>query len=369
MTELVPWQHAGNIATLDGEWNLQIRTAVVGLGYWGPNLARNVAASTDFELIGLCDSSEARLRRIGAFYPAARCFERLDDLLDNAPPDLLTIATPVGSHHALAARALRAGCHVLVEKPLTATVEEAEDLLAISQAEGRHLFVDHTFLFTGAVAEISRQLRSGALGELLYVDSVRIALGLFQPDVDVIWDLAPHDLSILDHLVGRPPATVRALGSSHNPRGTVDVAYLHLEYGKGLHAHLHLSWLSPVKVRRVILAGSRQSLIYDDLEPTEKVKLYDHGVEFDVGDTDTRRQVLINYRKGDMRAPGLPVTEALATEFSHIAGVLRHGLEPLASGEAGCAVVRILEAAGESLRRGGEAVPLTRAAAGTHCSA
>jgi predicted dehydrogenase len=337
--------------------------AVVGLGYWGPNLARNFAASPDFDLIALCDANPERLEKVGAIYPAARRFTDLTSLLAHRPPDLVTIVTPVSTHHALAKQALDAGAHVLVEKPLTLTAAEGEDLLRRAAEVRRHVFVDHTFLFTGAVQEIGRQLASGALGDLLYVDSVRIALGLFQPDVDVIWDLAPHDLAILNHVLGRMPSRVRALGSSHNPRGVIDVAYLHLEYGDALHAHLHLSWLSPVKVRRTIFSGSRQSLIYDDLEPAEKIKLYDHGVSFDMDNADALAQILISYRKGDMRAPALRITEALQIEMSHIAEALRGRVQAVASGHNGLQVVEILEAAEESLRRGGEAVGLSEVTA------
>lgn len=332
---------------------MPISAAVVGLGYWGPNLARNLAANPDFELIALCERDPVRLARVGAIYPSAARFTSLDDLLARRAPDLLAIATPVATHHALALQALQAGSHVVVEKPLALTSREGEEVLDLARLLGRRVFVDHTFLFTGAVAEIAQQVRSGALGDLLYVDSVRIALGLFQPDVDVLWDLAPHDLAILDHVIGRAPLVVQALGASHNPGGLVDVAYLHLDYGQGLQAHLHLSWLSPVKVRRMFFSGARQSLIYDDLAPAEKVKLYDHGVSFEVRDDATRNEMLVSYRKGDMRAPALPVTEALTTEMRDIAATLRGEKEPLTPGEAGLRVVRLLEAAEESLRRGG----------------
>jgi predicted dehydrogenase len=335
---------------------MAITAGVVGLGYWGPNLARNLAAAPEFELVALCDLDAARLARVGATYPAARRFTDVGELLRGAPPELLVIATPVATHHALAGAALRAGCHVLLEKPIAGTSAEAEDLVRLAAAAERQLLVDHTFLFTGAVAEIARLHHAGTLGELLYVDSVRIALGLFQPDVDVVWDLAPHDLSILQHVLRMTPRTVRALGSSHNPHGMTDVAYLHLEYASGLHAHLHVSWLSPVKIRRMILAGSRHSLIFDDLEPAEKIKLYDHGVSFDVSDLEARREVLISYRIGDMRAPALPVTEALAAEMRHVAAVLREGVAPLAPASAGVSIVRTLEAAGESLRRDGQPI-------------
>lgn len=335
-----------------------IKTGVVGLGYWGPNLVRNVAANPAFELVALCDGNRARLDKISAAYPSARSFQNFSEFLENAQPDLVVVATPVASHHDLAISALRAGCHVLVEKPLASNLAEAESIVRVAGDVGRLAFVDHTFLFTPAVAEIAKLHREGTLGELLYVDSVRIALGLFQPDVDVVWDLAPHDLAILRHVFGRPPISVQTQGSSHNPRATADVAYLHLDYGSGVHAHLHLSWLSPVKVRRMIFAGTQRSLIFDDLEPTEKVKLYDHGVDFDLDDTESRRQLLISYRKGEMRAPALPVTEALAAQLAHIATVIRGEASPVAPATDGLEVVRLLEASSESLRRGGERILL-----------
>jgi predicted dehydrogenase len=336
--------------------------AVVGLGYWGPNLARNLAASPEFELVGLCDIQPERLARAGALYPAARCFPSIEELLAFRSPDLLAIATPVGSHRRVALQALEAGCHVLVEKPLSRTVSEAEQILASARRHGRRVFVDHTFLFTGAVAEIKRQFADGSLGELLYADSVRISLGLFQPDVDVIWDLGAHDLAILEHVIHRPPLSVRAFGTSHNPWGIADVAYVHIDYDRKVQAHLHFSWLSPVKVRRMFFSGAQRSLIWDDLEPSEKVKLYDHGVSFEVQGEARRHEMLVSYRKGEMRAPAIPVTEALANEVAEIAAVLHGRQEPTTDGEAGLRVVRMLEAAEESLARGGEPVALSAAA-------
>ncbi len=334
-----------------------LQAAVLGLGYWGPNLARNFSASIDFRLSGLCDADPARLKSVAAFYPSAVPAETLDGLLAGKP-DLVAIATPVASHCALARQCLEAGSNVLVEKPFTATVEEGEKLLALADTAGLKIFVDHTFLFTNAVEEIKRQFDAGNLGDLLYIDSVRINLGLFQPDVDVIWDLAPHDLSILHYILGRAPRTVSAMGTSHNPSGTVDVAYLHLDYGDGMTAHLHLSWLSPVKVRRMIFAGSKQSLIFDDLDQDAKIKLYDQGVAFDVTDLESRRQILVSYRKGDMRAPAIKANEAIAAEFSEIAAVLRGRGVSRASGHHGLASIRTLEAAIRSLRDSGRPVEL-----------
>jgi len=332
-----------------------IRAAVVGLGYWGPNLARNFSASVDFQLVGLCDTDRARLQKTAAYYPSALPAGDVEEML-TSKPDLVAIAIPVAQHYEVASRCLDAGCHVLVEKPFTATTAEACRLLELGRARGKKIFVDHTYLFTGAVQEMKRQLASGGLGEMLYIDSVRINLGLFQPDVDVIWDLAPHDLSILQYLLERLPRTVSALGSSHNPTGAVDVAYLHLDYGEGLTAHLHLSWLSPVKVRRMIVAGTKQSLIFDDLDQDAKIKLYDHGVGFDMSDLENRRQVLVSYRKGDMRAPAVSTSEALVIQLEEISSVLAGRGAGRATGEDGLAVVKVLEAASQSLRAGGEPI-------------
>jgi predicted dehydrogenase len=327
--------------------------AVVGLGYWGPNLARNLAGSGCFELAALCERDPSRLERAGRAYPAARRHADLGSLLDASAPDLVAIATPVASHRELAIQALEAGCHVLVEKPMALDSAEAEEMRAVARAAGRHIFVDHVFLFTPAVREIRRRIQDGDLGELLYIDATRINLGLFQPDVDVIWDLGCHDVSILEFVLGREPASVRCLASSHNPSGFTDVAYVHLEYERGLAAHLHLSWLSPVKVRRMIFTGRRQSLIYDELDPAERIKLYDYGVEFDERDIEARAQMLVRYRKGSILAPALPVDEALAVEMRHIGKVLAGDEEPISPAETGVAVIRVLEAARRSALGGG----------------
>lgn len=333
--------------------------AVVGLGYWGPNLARNIAqASGDFELVGLCDRDDKRLSKLGDLYPGARRYRDFDELLHKEKPQLVCVASPVASHHALTKAALKAGAHVLCEKPLAATVAEAEELLGVAEQMGRRLFVDHTFVYTGAVQAIRKAYAAGALGDLFYVDSVRINLGLFQPDVDVIWDLAPHDISIISHVIDRRPQSVRAIGSAHNPTKLVDVAHLTLEYEGGVQAHLHVSWLSPVKVRRMIFAGTKSSLIYDDLEASEKIKLYDHGVNFDVSDLEARKKVLVSYRRGDMRAPALDNTEALSSEFRAIAATLRGGDNTPAMGSDGLNVLRVLAAAGRSLEQDGARVTI-----------
>lgn len=331
----------------------RITASVVGLGYWGPNLARNFQVSDDYRLVGLCDANAARLSRIGENYPWAKRFSTLEEMLKHEQPDLVAIATPVESHHRLAKAALEAGCHVLCEKPLASSVAEAVDLVETASRLGRHLFVDHSFLYTGAVRAMRDLYRARKLGDLFYVDSVRINLGLFQPDVDVIWDLAPHDVSICSYVLGQSVQRVSAVGSTHNPRGFADVAYLTLEYESGLNVHLHLSWLSPVKVRRMIFSGTNSSVIYDDLEPSEKVKIFEHGVDFQVTDPDARKQVLVNYRRGEMRAPALDNKEALALEVSEIARAIRGGESPPSMGTDGLEIVRVLSAASKSLEMDG----------------
>jgi predicted dehydrogenase len=328
----------------------------VGLGYWGPNLARNVSASERFHLTALVDRDRSRLDRLSGTYPAARTHESLEEAVAVGDLDLVAIATPVSIHAGLAKIALAAGCHVLAEKPFTATLAEAREVMELADSVGCRTFVDHTFLFTGAVRELKQQIVSGELGDFHFVDSVRINLGLFQPDVDVLWDLAPHDLSILQHLIGRPPSAVRAIGAAHNPAGFVDDVHLHLDYGSSFGAHLHLSWLSPVKVRRMIFAGTRQFAIYDDLEPAEKIKYYDHGVEFDVRDLEARRKVLVSYRRGEMRAPAVPPGEALALEMTNVADAIEGKQEPVAPGSDGALVVAVLEAASRSLAANGDQV-------------
>jgi len=336
----------------------KFRAAVVGLGYWGPNLARNFQASEDFELVALCDLDAKRVEKVAASYPWAKRFTSTEEMLREAKPEIVAVCTPVASHYPLVKSALEAGAHVLCEKPLASSVKEAEDLVTLAEKRERRLFVDHTFTYVGAVRLIRDLYAKGTLGDLFYIDSVRINLGLFQPDVDVIWDLAPHDLSIVSHVVGKKVTSVQATASSHNPRGFADVAYLDLRFDSGVTAHLHLSWLSPVKVRKMIFSGTKSSVIYDDIEMSEKVKVYDHGVSFDVSDFETRKQVLVNYRRGEMRAPALDNKEALGVELRELARALRGEQATVATGEDGLDIVRVLEASQTSLQRDGARVTL-----------
>jgi predicted dehydrogenase len=264
----------------------------------------------------------------------------------------------VHTHASLARRALLAGKHVLVEKPMTPTVAEAEELVAIAQREQRVLMVDHTFVYTGAVRRMKQMIDSGEIGELYYYDSVRVNLGLVQHDVNVLWDLAAHDLAIMDYLLPSQPTHVSAIGVTHLPGGMADVAYLTLRFENNLIAHFHVNWLSPVKVRQVLIGGDRRMILYDDLEPTEKIKVYDRGVRWNDDPDEARHEALVAYRLGDMHAPMLDQTEALRTECAHFIESIQHGTPPITDGHAGTRTVRILAAAERSLAHGGALEPL-----------
>ncbi len=336
-----------------------IRVAVVGAGYWGPNLIRNFAACDDTQLVAVCDRDEARLTNVLSRFPGVEPVRELDELLGRDDVDAVAIATPVHTHAPMGIAALRAGKHVLLEKPLAASVNEAEQLVETAKQVDRVLMVDHTFIFSGPVQKIKQILDSGELGDLYFIDSVRINLGMFQHDVNVVWDLAPHDLSILDYLVGRLPRSLSAFGTCHadNMREIEDVAYLNLDFSGGLLASFHVNWLSPVKVRHFIIGGSRKSIVYDDLEPTERVKVYDRGITVN-GDVEARRGVLVGYRTGDVWSPHIAQTEPLAKLVSHFAECIRDHKEPITSGAAGLRVVRILEAAQRSIKAQGGRITL-----------
>ena len=329
---------------------------LVGYGYWGPNLARNFAAQPDCSLVAICETNPARAELARRHHRTARVTSDFRELLSDPAIQAILIAVPVAAHFEFAHAALAAGKDVLVEKPLTANVAEAMELIRLAEQDGRVLAVDHTFLFTGAVRKIKELIDSGALGRMLYVDSVRINLGLFQSDVNVIHDLAPHDLAIVSYLVDGEPLSVQAVGKSHGTDATESIAYLHLEFPGDLIAHFHFNWLAPVKIRRTLIGGSKQMIVYDDMEPSEKVKVYDKGVILKQGDIDSLYMTIVDYRTGDMVAPKLSHHEALAAETRHFLECVKTRSKPLADGWAGLRVVRILEAAQESLRGNGRRV-------------
>jgi predicted dehydrogenase len=336
-----------------------IRMAVIGAGYWGPNLIRNFSACPGVSLVAVCDRDSARLGKVLAGYPAVEGIAEPEAVFARDDIDAVAIATPVGTHAPLALAALRAGKHVLVEKPLASGVRDAEEMVATAREVGRVLMVDHTFIYSGPVRKIKEIVDSGDLGEIYYVDSVRINLGLFQHDVNVVWDLAPHDLSIMDYLIGRLPKSLSAFGTCHadSGNGIEDVAYLNLDFGGGLLANFHVNWLSPVKIRHFLVGGSLKGLVYNDLSPDEKIKVYDRGITIN-HEPEARRGVLIGYRTGDVWAPRIDSQEPLQAMVRHFAECIRDNKTPLTDGEAGLRVVRILEAAQRSIKAQGGRITL-----------
>lgn len=339
----------------------KIGIGLVGYGYWGPNLARNFNGHPDSRLIAICDEKQDRAAQAADTHPGVRVTGDFSELLSDSEIQVVVIATPVSSHFPLARGALLAGKDVLIEKPLTKTRAEAEELIKISEDKGLILAVDHTFIYTGAVIKMKEIVGSGELGDIIYIDSVRVNLGLFQQDVNVIYDLAPHDLSIAGHLLERDPVSVSAFGSRHSGTGQEYLSYIHLEYDSKAVAHFHLNWLSPVKVRRMLIGGTKKMIVYDDMEPSEKVKLYDKGIEISREDIDSLYKVRVEYRTGDMMAPKTSQKEALRTEADHFLSCIKNRTRPITDANAGLAVVKIIEAAQTSIRNEGAKVDLNSA--------
>lgn len=340
-----------------------IGVAVVGYGYWGPNLVRNFCETPGARLVCVCDRSVERLEAVQARYPAVSVTDDFNKVLSDKQVHAVAIATPVSSHFHLAMSALMAGKHVLVEKPMTATSEEAQRLVDEAARRNLVLAVDHTFIHTGAVRKM-RELASAELGEIYYYDSVRVNLGLFQHDVSVLWDLAVHDLSILDYVLDARPVAVSATGVSHVAGEPENIAYLNLFFASNLIAHIHVNWLAPVKVRRTLIGGSRKMIVYDDLEPSEKIKVYDKGITLNGNpqrNGEKVYQMLVGYRTGDMWAPQLDTAEALGLELRQFIECIQAGDTPSADGMAGLRVVRILEAASQSLAQRGRVIELQEA--------
>lgn len=334
-----------------------IGVGVIGYGYWGPNVVRNFSEAPGARVVAVSDMSPERLALARSRHPAVETTADYRDLLANPQIDAIAICTPVSSHFEATLGALRAGKHVLVEKPLTTSSEQASRLIEEAERRQRLLMVDHTFVYTGAVRKIRELVASGALGELYYYDSVRVNLGLFQHDVDVIWDLAVHDLSIIDYVLPSRPCAVSATGISHVAGEPENIAYITLFFESRLMAHVHVNWLAPVKVRRTLIGGSHKMILYDDVEPSEKVKVYDKGITLRDG-PESVYKMLISYRTGDMWAPQLDTTEALQTEVRHFLRCLQEGERPITGGEAGLQVVRVLEAGTRSMKERGWPVEL-----------
>ncbi|WP_425956186.1 Gfo/Idh/MocA family protein [Xylanimonas sp. McL0601] len=337
----------------------RLRAAVIGAGYWGPNLARNFAASEQWELAAVCDLDEARAAKVARAAGGADVETSVDTLLARDDVDAVAIATPARTHHPLVMAALRAGKHVVVEKPIADSAEAAREMVAEAAAGGLVLMTDHTFCYTPAVLKIRELVESGELGEILYVDSVRINLGLVQPDVDVFWDLAPHDLSILDFILpgGLRPASVAAHGADPLGAGKACVGHLYLPLPGGAVAHVNVNWLSPTKIRSFTVGGSKKTLVWDDLNPQQRLSVYDRGVDLrtQAADSLERKQATVSYRLGDTWSPALKEQEALGAMVGELATAIHEDRAPVTDGAAGLRVLSILEAASRSLEVGGDA--------------
>jgi predicted dehydrogenase len=334
-----------------------IGIGVIGYGYWGPNLVRNFADCPDAAVRWVCDVRQSRLAQVERRYPGANVTTSPADVCHNPGVDAVVIATPVEHHFELALMALKAGKHVLVEKPMAATSEQASRLIDEAQARKLVLMVGHTFVYTGAVRKMRELTEAGELGDIYYYDSVRINLGLFQQNINVLWDLAVHDLSIMDYVLRQQPAAVSATGFAHLKDRPENIAYMTMFFDSNLIGHVHVNWLSPVKVRRTLLGGSRRMVVFDDLEASEKLRVYDRGISLNPS-SENIYQMLVGYRTGDLWAPQLEVAEALSVEAAHFLECVEQGSRPLTDGEAGLRVVRLLEAATESMAQQGRLIKM-----------
>jgi len=332
-----------------------INIGVLGYGYWGPNVVRNLHSLDECHVAAVCDRSAAALKRVRHAYPDVAVTTEPSELLTSPKIDAIAVVTPVWTHFELAKAALENGKHVFVEKPFTATTQQAEELVELGIRNNLRIMVDHTFLFSGAVRKIRQLVDEGILGRLYYYDSTRVNLGLFQHDVSVIWDLAPHDLSIMDFLIQEKPEAVIATGESHLNH-VADVAFITIYFPGNIIAHVNVNWLSPVKVRTTLIGGQKKMLVWNDLEPDEKIKVYDKGAQISNG--DSRYELLVSYRSGDMWAPRVEQAEALKVELTYFLECVLNGETPLNDGVAGARVVNLLEAADRSLKARGRAVEL-----------
>ncbi len=336
-----------------------INFGIIGYGYWGPNLVRNFVETPGVTVAGIADLDQAKLDVVHRRFPTVKTTTDFRDLIADPSIDAIAVATPVSSHFELGMAALKAGKHLWVEKPMTETSHQAQKLVDEAERRGCVLIVDHTFIYTGAVRKMGEIIKSEDLGRVYYYDSIRVNLGLFQRDVSVISDLAVHDFSILDYLLGEHPVAVSASGTNHFPGTPENLAYITLFYDSGTIAHANVSWLAPVKVRQILIGGSKKMIVYNDLEPSEKIKVYDKGVSF-TDDPQQIQEMRVGYRTGDMWAPRLDVTEALRVEGEHFVDCIEHGKVPETDGRLGVRVVELIEAATSSMRGRGETVYIKR---------
>jgi predicted dehydrogenase len=333
------------------------KIGVIGCGYWGTNLVRNFKESPRAALLAVADTDQKRLERINRLYFDVTATRDWHDVIDHPLIEMVAIATPANSHFELGMAALSAGKHVLLAKPMAASSEQCKRLMDAAQRAARTLIVDHTFVYTDAVRKIREILKSGELGKILYYDSMRVNLGLFQTDSSVVWDLAVHDLAIIDYLFGARPSAVSCIAAGHVEGSPENIAFITLFFPNGAIAHINVNWMSPVKVRQILIGGDKKMIIYDDVEPTEKIRIYDRGVAAS-GDKDHMYRQLMTYRIGGVEIPALPGNEALKTEFDHLFDCIEQGLPPITDGASGLRAVQILEAINLSIARRGAAVDL-----------
>jgi predicted dehydrogenase len=332
-----------------------LKVGVVGYGYWGPNIVRNFHLGPDSRVEMVCDKSPDMLRRVNKTYPDIKTTSNCMDVVTSPTIDIVAVVTPVWTHYDLAKKALSNGKHVFVEKPFTSNIEQADELIELAQKNNLQIMVDHTFLYTGAVRKIRQFIEDGTLGELYYYDSTRVNLGLFQHDINVLWDLAPHDLSIMDYLIDSRAEAISATGQKHL-NGHEDIAFMTVYFPNKVIAHINVNWLSPVKVRTTLIGGKKKMLVWNDLEADEKIKVYDKGVR--INDNNTVYDLLVSYRSGDMWAPQLERIEALKAETDHFVDCVNNNKKSVNDGHAGRRVVQMLQAASESVQNRGVAVRL-----------
>lgn len=333
-----------------------IRVGVVGYGYWGPNVVRNFNNLEGAAVVSICDPNPNMLKRAQKAYPSIEVTADLSHFITSSRIDAVAVVTPVSTHFDIAKEALQNGKHIFVEKPFTATTAQAEELIDLAEKNNLKIMVDHTFLYTGSVRKIKQFIDDDTLGNLLYFDSIRVNLGLFQHDVNVLWDLAPHDLSIMDYLMKEKPSAVVATGEAHYNHGLEDIAYLTFYFPSNVIAHINVNWLSPVKVRTTLIGGHKKMLVWDDIEPDNKIKVYDKGVE--ITTKEGVYDLLVSYRSGDMWAPKVEQIEALKFETQTFLECVQDGKIPINDGHAGLRVVKMLEAANKSLKNKGGMVYL-----------
>jgi predicted dehydrogenase len=333
-----------------------VNVAIIGYGYWGPNLVRNFLSSDSSRVTMVADARQERLDLVTRSYPSIKTTQQPADVFKSSEVDAVVIATPVFSHFDLAQQALKAGKHVLIEKPMTSSVKEADDLIKLAKEKKKALMVDHTFLYTGSVKKMKELIEQDVIGKVNYFDSVRINLGLFQPDINVLWDLAPHDLSILRYLIQEEPYSVNATGVSHTNNGIENVAYMTVNYKSGIIAHFTCSWSSPVKIRMMLVGGDKKMIVFNDIEPSEKIKIYDTG--YSVRTDLEKQRILVDYRVGDVHIPKVEMQEALQGVARDFISAIVNDTTPVSDYKMGREVVKLLEAAQHSIKNRGKEVIL-----------